>query len=495
MPLLRDATQSPDHHAAKAARAARHIPGMIARALLPLALLLASCAGTPPPIDHDHTDRAQSGSLCFWSWAPGHTLDANARAALARSGCNRIYALRGRVMATATGVRIAPRGGAVAAGAGVADHAVYRIAGDCTPLLERGATPALIDALLATLPTSAAGIQIDWDVPTRLLPDYAAFLRTLHRRLPRDRELSCTALLCWLDAPGIDALTGAVDCLVPQYYHTAPPGDPLRCQGLIAGRDLEGVLARCRALERPFRIGLPTFEQVALWGPDGVLLTANAQLRREELLASAPTVLRREQRAEDLLVLRTTRPLRAGRLPVPVGSTALIARPRTAALSGWLRRIRTAGGPFCRGAVCFRLPHPGQQATLSLAQIVAAREEAPITADIHTEAVRLATPGHWQVRIVNRGQADLLATGAPLRLLAAADAGAVRCAHDPLASPLRPIPAHNGRPAGRRRADQVLLTLDRLDAGAAATLELIAAPADTRLHLRTLSRDPDSGAP
>ncbi len=482
-------------HTAKARCAAQQTLGMVSRTLLPLALMLASCSTPPPPIDHDHGDHADAGSLCFWSWAPGHTLDAGSRATLMRSGCTRIYALRARLTVTDTGVRILPRGGAVAAGPAIADHAVFRVASDCTPLLERGATAALHDALLGAPGAHTAGIQLDWDVPTRLLPQYAAFLRELHRALPQNCELSCTALLCWLDAHGIEALAGAVDCLVPQFYHTGPPGDPLRCERLIAGEDLLGVLARCRALGRPYRIGLPTFTQIALWGPDGVLLTANAQLRREEVLASAPTILRRAHETEDLLLVRTTRPLRADRLAVRVGSLALLARTRNAALATWLRTIRAHGGPHCRGAVCFRLPHPAQQATLSLAQVAAAREDQAIAPDIRAEAVRLATPGQWQLRFVNRGEADLLCTQAPLRFLASADSGAVRSLLDPLASPLCPTPAHAGEPVSRRRADQLLLTLDHLSAGAAEHLEVLVTPANARLALHPLPSDPDPGAP
>jgi hypothetical protein len=71
----------------------------------------------------------------------------------------------------------------------------------------------------------------------------------------------------------------------------------------------------------------------------------------------------------------------------------------------------------------------------------------------------------------------------------------VRCPLDPLASPLCPTPAHDGEPVSQRRADQLLLSLDHLSAGAAEHLHVLVTPANARLALHPLPPDPDPRAP
>lgn len=93
-----------------------------------------------------------------------------------------------------------------------------------------------------------AGVQIDFDVRTHHLGDYAAFLKDLRRRLPSGCQLGITGLLDWSsngDPRGLDALSGLVDEVVLQIY-----------QGRHVIPGYEGYLARLSRLKIPFRIGL-----------------------------------------------------------------------------------------------------------------------------------------------------------------------------------------------------------------------------------------------
>ena len=92
------------------------------------------------------------------------------------------------------------------------------------------------------------GVQIDFDAHTRHLDRYAAFLKDLRARLPKDDRLSITGLLDWSsqgDPGALDALGGVVDEVVLQTYqgrHTIP--------------GYQTYLARLDRLKLPFRIGL-----------------------------------------------------------------------------------------------------------------------------------------------------------------------------------------------------------------------------------------------
>lgn len=115
-------------------------------------------------------------------------------------------------------------------------------------------SPAIFDQMLAALGRWRAagnrvvGVQVDFDARTRHLEDYAAFLRGLRARLPRDCRLGITGLLDWSangDPKGLDALAGVVDEAVLQIYQ----GDHV-----IPG--YQAYLAKLDRLKLPFRIGL-----------------------------------------------------------------------------------------------------------------------------------------------------------------------------------------------------------------------------------------------
>jgi hypothetical protein len=92
------------------------------------------------------------------------------------------------------------------------------------------------------------GVQIDFDAATRGLAGYAAFLRGLRARLPRDAKLSVTGLLDWSsqgDSADLNALAGVVDEVVLQSY-----------QGRETIPGYEAYLDSLERLDMPYKIGL-----------------------------------------------------------------------------------------------------------------------------------------------------------------------------------------------------------------------------------------------
>lgn len=92
------------------------------------------------------------------------------------------------------------------------------------------------------------GVQIDFDAHTRHLSEYAAFLKDLRKRLPREYRLSVTGLLDWSangDPHALEQLRGTVDEVVVQTYQG---------RGTIPG--YERYFDRMGHFNLPFRVGL-----------------------------------------------------------------------------------------------------------------------------------------------------------------------------------------------------------------------------------------------
>jgi hypothetical protein len=115
-------------------------------------------------------------------------------------------------------------------------------------------TPETVRAILSRLErwklsgNRAVGIQIDFDVKTRRLPEYVRFLQKLRSRVPTEYRLSITGLLDWAnngDPEAINGLKHVVDEVVVQTY-----------QGRRTVRNYQAYLPALKRLALPFKIGI-----------------------------------------------------------------------------------------------------------------------------------------------------------------------------------------------------------------------------------------------
>lgn len=93
-----------------------------------------------------------------------------------------------------------------------------------------------------------AGLQVDFDAATKGLSGYAAFLKDLHARLPRDVRLSITGLMDWSangDPRALAQLAGTVDEVVIQ-----------TCQARSTIPGYEAYFAKLANFPIPFRVAL-----------------------------------------------------------------------------------------------------------------------------------------------------------------------------------------------------------------------------------------------
>jgi hypothetical protein len=115
-------------------------------------------------------------------------------------------------------------------------------------------TPAVVQTLVGRLQqwrqsgNPVVGLQVDFDVKTRHLPEYVAFLKRLRAALPATYQLSITGLLDWSsngDSEAINQLNRVVDEVVVQTY-----------QGRTTIATCNRYLPALKRLALPFKIGL-----------------------------------------------------------------------------------------------------------------------------------------------------------------------------------------------------------------------------------------------
>ena len=195
-------------------------------------LLLASCQQTQPRVDAAEYD-------AFWLWAgvkPQPVLDQ------ART----IYILEAEVRGVANAHLISLR------------PATPRVKHAELWLVYRVETLAWDESIYRQVNSDVArwkaagnrvvGVQIDFDAATKGLSNYAAFLRALRAKLPRDAKLGITGLLDWSsqgDSADLNLLTGVVDEVVLQTY-----------QGRHTIKGYEDYLQSLGRLKMPYKIGL-----------------------------------------------------------------------------------------------------------------------------------------------------------------------------------------------------------------------------------------------
>lgn len=417
------------------------------KVLLLLVAVLGLSAGEAPDIQ-------------VWHWSGPRTLAPDEETALAGIPVATILEWSGRVSVHHHKPVFTNHGGQVTGLAKAKRWAVVRIDSDCTPLL-RDKPDALVAVIAKQLRKGAVGLQIDCDVPTKLLVDYADFLIALRQALPPRTGLACTGLLSWLDDPALVKVVAAVDWWVPQAYSTGLPSQPTQARTLVGGGDLTAVTKACEALGRPYRIGLPTFEQVSWWRPNDQLGAAALRVELEDLFAAGITGEPLAGDNERIWRFRLTRPARLSVINLPPDALVVVGQPTVAGLHQRMATVRAVAGPWFRGISLFRLAAPDDLGALSCAQLAAAVRGVAVAPAV-TSRWRGA-PGSWTGEIRNAGTDDLIQ--ATFSIGAVADLPPV-----PFAGGISLVPAAHGQPVALPHADSMLLRIPFLRAGRAVVL-------------------------
>ena len=245
-------------------------------------------------------------------------------------------------------------------------------------------------------------VQFDFDCPTRLLEEYAGFVRQVRGRVwewAPEQRVSVTALAGWIDAEGLAALAAEVDALFPMFYDL----DADRAEDVRSGRWLPFAdaavhgrwIRKWAACPVPWVAGLPNFARVSVFGEEGGLrghlrswqwdeLVFHPDLRVDEDAVPAPGVL----------ALRVERSGSLAGVEIAAGDRVVVRRPDLGVLRDLQGQAVAAGA---RGVCWFRLPGRGGPDAWSVSQIVRG-------GDPELELIR---QDDGRLRLGNRGDGDL----------------------------------------------------------------------------------------
>ena len=106
-----------------------------------------------------------------------------------------------------------------------------------------------------------AGLQIDYDCPTKRLEDYGEFLTWIRQDLSPNAKLSITALLDWFGPhTSIQQTLAPVDEFVPQFYDVGATRSSAGIAEPVNSAKWAPIL---NSLKTPYRIGISSFGRIA----------------------------------------------------------------------------------------------------------------------------------------------------------------------------------------------------------------------------------------
>ena len=198
--------------------------------LLVLALFVAgACSNAPAKPAALVQGLAQDSELVLWAWHGQHDLRFLAERGPGARPVSVAYLAR-RLVVRPEGVEAQLRSKALHVPGDAKLTAVVRI--EIAPGLAgealTKALPQLVEHLaIAAAESDVKTLQIDFDAPARLRPQYRELLRSARIRLPAGHHLEMTALASWcLGDPWIDA--DLADAVVPMLFEMGPESSAIR---------------------------------------------------------------------------------------------------------------------------------------------------------------------------------------------------------------------------------------------------------------------------
>lgn len=248
----------------------------------------------------------------------------------------------------------------------------------------------------------------DEDGLERFTEALAGLRSVLDRGSDGDLQLSLSVAPSTLELDGLAEVFPGVDFLVPFLYGPRPEGRP-GPQGPRAW-DLataEAAMSRLAALGRPYLLGLGTAGLMQRVSDQGAVLASTRQgslpdlLARPELesgLGGLDTAFRQR------LAFRAQRRARIADWDLAPGDRLQVVRPAPSHLRAVTDSARRATPDLLLGQVYDRLPHPGEDLSLSLAEVAATAGAEEPRLDLEVEVVPQGRDrSRLRLRLTNRG--------------------------------------------------------------------------------------------
>ena len=199
-------------------------------------------------------------------------------------------------------------------------------------------------------------IQLDADVPERLIARYAELVEGIRRRWPGEMgnlRLGATFLPCHLGLKDIRRVLVAIDEPVIQVHGIDAPKNQARDWSLMKRGTVFGALRTARALDRRFKMALPSYAYVLTFNADGGFRRLYAEGLSDDLELPPGTVCELAAPDLDLLHEILKSPLRLPviwfRLPVRGVDRWCLERETLALLERGERPVATVEFSVCDG--------------------------------------------------------------------------------------------------------------------------------------------------
>jgi hypothetical protein len=253
------------------------------------------------------------------------------------------------------------------------------------------------------------GLQLDFDVPTRLLPLYAATLRQLRALVPRDTNLSITGLPTWMTADEIAAVLDAVDFWSPQFYGGNIPTHISQRIPISSASEVERNVVQARNLGKPFYAGISAYSYAIHYGKNGDLIELRGNI--DHAVAAAHPDLELIGRSyfegdggEQRYEYRASRDLVLNGLNIRSEESLVFDIPTSASIRAATRAVRQNAGERLLGICIFRLPSSHDASNLTDAEIADAVSDNT-TRLIPTLSLTKNAAGALLLRVTNEGAA------------------------------------------------------------------------------------------
>jgi hypothetical protein len=255
------------------------------------------------------------------------------------------------------------------------------------------------------------GLQLDFDIATRLLPKYAEFLGDLVGLLPKNTELSITGLPTWVSSSDLGTVLSEVDFWIPQLYGAAVPTKVNQKVPISSAEEVKLWVKQIRELEKPFYAGLAAYGYSILYAKDGTLVELRGDLDPVNALQTSDFEFvdlhdfsNRFARGETRYTYRAKKDIVLDGLIINEGETLVFQTPSVESLRAAARAVRENAGDVLRGICLFRLPTETDRTSMTVEEITAAVFDRP--AELQTElTLRMASDGRLALVATNTGSA------------------------------------------------------------------------------------------
>ncbi len=451
--------------------------------------------------------------IAFWAWRTQTPDSAELAKVFAATNAKTLFVRAGQFDLTGGAVhRIRPASGKIPAVTEL--HLVYNATRPFLRSFESLDTDATVKALAATFQadvsrarndgTDVHGLQLDLDIPNRLLEKYAEVLRRLRGLLPPDTKLSITGLPAWIESDDLGLVLYQVDFWIPQFYGGNIPTLITDRIATSSASDVGRTISKVRLLKKPFYAGLAAYSYAILYDTEGRLVELRGDIdpmwaeKNPSLELVERKFFRGDARSSQVRYeYRARADLVLDGLIIRSGETLVFDLPTAASIRAAAAAVRKNAGVQLLGICMFRLPIAGDETALGVTEIANALADKQSKVATHV-GIEALSDNRLRITGENIGSAativDKYAMTIDLDVPTGSSDGVF--AVDGFSSYEVLCRLREGmlpRPCGRARANVVRLTSSSWKPGSRASIELGIKGSLTSVVAATITTRVDDG--